>query len=263
MVNAYRPMSTAVVVIAVALLASACGGGAVDSSPTSRISPVPAARPSDASSVAGLQTPAQLPSTGALDAGAYYIPAGPTTPARLTLTVPSGWTTDQGFVFKNRGSLGEVLVVTWIVSHVYTDVCHWQGNLQAAGTSVDELANALQAQKGRTASAPTDLLVGSFPAKRVELTVPANLDLATCNEAKLRFWPDPGPDESGGLCCAAVGSTDVVYVVNVAGKRLAIVARHQPGTSAQDLAELERVVASIKIDPAVAAPLSPSPTPSQ
>ena len=62
----------------------------------------------------------------------------------------------------------------------------------------------------------------------------------------IRFWPDPGPDEGGGLCCTAVGSTDVVYVVDVAGKRLAVVARHQPGSSAEDIAELEAIVDSIR-----------------
>ena len=67
----------------------------------------------------------------------------------------------------------------------------------------------------------------------------------------------PGPDESGGLCCTDVGSTDVVYVVDVAGNRFAVVARHQASSSAEELAELEAIVASIMIEPPATSP-SPS-----
>ena len=42
---------------------------------------------------------------------------------------------------------------------------------------------------------------------------------------------------------------DVVYVVDINGKSLAVVARHLPGSSAQDLAELQAIVDSIQIDP--------------
>ena len=108
----------------------------------------------------------------------------------------------------------------------------------------------------------TDVDLGGFPAKRVELTVPADLDVTKCDRGPnatgiIRFWPDPGPDENGGLCCSAVGSTDVVYVVDVAGERLAVVARHQSGSSAEDISELESILASFRIE---APPPSPSPS---
>jgi hypothetical protein len=176
--------------------------------------------------------------------------------------VPAGWSTDQGFVRNHNDSVHELLLVTWIVTHAYTDICHWDGALVDAGTTPDELVNILVAQ-GRTASAVTDVDLGGFPAKRVELTVPADLDVTTCDSGGsggfIRFWPDPGPDESGGLCCGAVGSTDVVYVVDVAGSRFVVVARHEPGGAAEAIAELEAIVASIRIE---APPPSPAPSPS-
>ncbi len=80
------------------------------------------------------------------------------------------------------------------------------------------------------------------------MTVPADLDVTKCDGGFIRFWPVAGPDESGGLCCTAGGSTDVVYVVDVAGNRFAVVARHQARSSAEELAELQTIVDSIKIE---------------
>jgi hypothetical protein len=200
-----------------------------------------------------------LPATGALVAGTYYIPTGPVTPARITFTVPAGWSTSEQFVYKNRGGPvasippdglpGYRLFTPWIVSHVYADVCHWQGTLVAAGTTVDQLVSVLKAQKGRVVTDPTDVTLGGFPAKRIQLTVAADLEIATCDDGIVRFWPDPGPDESGGMCCSPAGSIDVVYVVDVPGQPFTVTARHQQDTTATELAELDAIVASIKIGP--------------
>ena len=222
------------------------GGGAAVQPPASP-TPVPTPSPS----------PIPLPSIGALAAGTYSIDAGTDTPLRLTFTVPAGWSTDGGFVYKDPGpgaaspppfSVGKLLVVSWILSLVYTDVCHWQGTLVPVGTA-DQFATLLANQKGRTASTPTDVVLGGSAAKRIVLTVPATLDVSKCDNGIIRFWPDPGPDESGGLCCSAVGSTDVVYVLSEAGKTFAVVARHQADTTAADQSELDAIVASIKLGP--------------
>ena len=223
------------------------GGGVAAPQPTASPTPAPTPSPS----------PIPLPSTGALAPGTYLLDVGTDTPMRLTFTVPAGWLTDGGFVYKDPGpgaaspppySVGKLLMVSWVLSHVYTDACHWRGTLVPVGTA-DQFATLLANQKGRTASAPTDVVLGGSTAKRVDLTVPATLDVTKCDDGVVRFWPDPGPDESGGLCCGAVGSTDVVYSLSAAGKTYAIVARHQADTSAGDQAELDAIVASIKIGP--------------
>jgi hypothetical protein len=206
-------------------------------------------------------TPSALPSAGTLGAGTYYIPAGLLAPVRVTFAVPPGWATTGDFVTKgpaptNTGltsDYGSVELTTWIVTHAYTDICHWTGTL-AAGVTPDAFANLLRTQKGRTASAVTDVVLGGVAAKRVELTVPADLDVTKCDPGNpgekgiIRFWPDPGPDETGGLCCATAGSTDVVYVLSGAGKTFTVLARHQANSSAADLAELDGIVSSIKFE---------------
>ncbi|MBA2720517.1 MAG: hypothetical protein H0U52_14940 [Chloroflexi bacterium] len=57
-------------------------------------------------------------------------------------------------------------------------------------------------------------------------------------------WP-----RTGGLCCGGPGHVDVVCVVDINGKTLAVVARHLPGSTRQDLAELQALVDSIRIEP--------------
>jgi hypothetical protein len=227
--------------------------------------------PTPSATLTPTKSPSLLPATGALDPGTYYRPEGA---ARFTFTVPEGWATaDRELTYVYRESPqrprdrfagpGQVLLTIWTVSHVYTDACHHEATLVGAGTTTDELASLLMAQKGRVASAATDVTLGGFPAKRIELTVPADLDVTTCDGGFIRFWPDAGPDESGGLCCSDVGSTDVVYVVDVAGDRFAVVARHQASSSAEELAELEAIVASIMIEPPAtrASPPGASPSP--
>ena len=97
---------------------------------------------------------------------------------------------------KDRGGPGEVAVANWIIANVYTDPCQWQGSLlsPAIGPTVDDLASALVAQKGRNATAPTDVTLGGYPAKRIEWSIPADLDRATCDEGVIRTWVAPGED---------------------------------------------------------------------
>ena len=253
--TAARITSAAAVVAAVAVIGAITfprlTGTGAQSTPSPTASPVPTPTPS-------------LPATGKLNAGTYYFDE---TPVRLTFTVPTGWSAAESFVYKDRGSVspayapgggpGDVALISWTVSHVYGDACHWGGTLVDAGSTVDELVGALKAQKSRVASTPTDVLLGGIPSRQVVMTTPADLDLATCNNAVVRFWPDPGPNEAGGLCCTKAGSVDVVYVVDVAGHRLAVVARHQADSLAADLAELDDVVASLRFD---ASPSSPPPS---
>jgi hypothetical protein len=196
---------------------------------------------------------------GKLAPGTYSFDAGTVTPRRLTFTVPAGWTIDKdGFVRKGPGNpTEEVALVTWTVSHVYTDICHHDGALVSAGTTTGELAALLAAQKGREASPVTDTTLGGFPAKRLELTIPNDFDSSSCDAGIVRFWPDPGPDVSGGLCCALAGSTDVVYIVDVPGNRFVVVARHNWDSIRAHVTELDGIVSSIQIEGAGSG--SPSP----
>jgi hypothetical protein len=232
-------------------------GAAPTQTPTATVTPVPEST----------GTAIALPSTGPLEAGRYFIAAGTSTPGRLTVTVPAGWATSAGFIYSRIGEPfdrpspysppGHVVFTNWMVTHVYGDACHWAGAYVDAGTTTDQLISALAAQKGRTASAPTDLTISGYPAKRIESRVVADIDLSVCDRGVVSLWPDPGPDASGGLCCVGVGSTDVIYAVDVDGERLVLFASYQLDSSLSEVAELETMALSLKIDPPTASPSAP------
>jgi hypothetical protein len=216
---------------------------AVPSEPSSNITPGPICNNSGCSA-------------GILDPGTYTFGAGTFTPVAISFTVPPGWAIDgNGFVTKHADEPGEVYFAPWVVTHIFPDAClHEDSTVISAGTTVAELANVLAAQKSRTASATTDVTVGGLAAKHLELTVPADLDLATCTGGTVRPWPDPGPNLAGGYCCLPAGSVDDVSIVDVGGKRVVIIGRHQPGSSAADQAELQAIVDSVIFPPPGATP---------
>ena len=242
-----------VAVIALNLLPKSGGIGGPAVTPTPSPSPSPSASPSPTFSPSS--APAALAGFaqgGPLAAGTYYIEnQGGYNPnvTRLTFTLPAGWAKTD-VVGKDPETTSELQLGTWIVSHIFTDVCQWSTtSIVDVGTTADQLVTALADQHGRTASAVTDTTVAGFPAKRIELTVSPTLDTATCTSGILRYWPDPGPDFAGGMCCTPAGATDVIYAADIAGKRLLVVARHYPGSTSQNLAELQSIVDSIQIEP--------------
>jgi hypothetical protein len=190
--------------------------------------------------------------------GTYLWPAGGVFPADITFTIPSGWISRYGIPHKDRGGPAEMAVGNWVIANVYADPCQWQGSAldPAVGPTVDDLASALVAQKRRAASPPTDVTLSGYPAKRIELSVPADLDPATCDEGVMRTWFGPGErvdtwysDDPEARSPLRSGQLNVVYIVDVNGGRLIIDTWHMPGTSAADLAELDAILASMRIEP--------------
>jgi hypothetical protein len=260
-------VAAAVAAIAVIGAIAIPKGGSVGVQPTPNPTPIPSLIPTP-SPTASL--PPSLPAEGAaLVPGVYRIADLGWAPVPFTFSVPAGWqSTGDGIVMSplpspsstpiNRDT-AKASMFTWIITHVYTDACHWQGALAPAATA-DQLATLLEHQKGRTASAPTSLTVGGLPATRVDLTVPASLDVSTCDRGPdgsglIHFWPDPGPDETGGVCCSPPGSTDEVYSLSAAGKTFVVVARHQADSTPTEIADVEGIVSSIQFE-------LPTPSPS-
>ena len=240
----------AVVVAGISLLPrnDAAVGGPSSASPSAAPSTGPIASASPA--------PSEFPGgSDNVAPGTYLWSAGGTTPADITFTVPAGWMSRYGIPHKDRGGPGEIAVGNWIIANVYTDPCQWQGSLldPPVGPTVDDLATALVAQKDRNATAPTDVTLGGYPAKRVELSIPADLDRDTCDGGVIRTWVAPGEDtaldnetENLGM---HPGQLNVTYIVDVNGDRLVIDTWHMPGTTTADLEELDAILASMRIAP--------------
>jgi hypothetical protein len=259
--------ATVVVVFAIAACSTGQGlatGAAAAPSPVGGAGGEPSVSPSPTASSAPMPTAAasagvtEFPGySDQVAPGTYLWPAGGVFPADITFTVPAGWMSRYGIPHKDRGGPGEIAVGNWVIANVYADPCQWQGSSldPAVGPTVDDLAAALVAQKGRAASPPTDVTLSGYPAKRIELSVPADLDPATCDEGVMRTWFGPGenvdtwysdPEARSPL---RSGQLNVAYIVDVNGGRLIIDTWHMPGTSAADLAELDAILASMRIEP--------------
>ena len=191
-------------------------------------------------------------------------------PGHWTVTVPEGWEVFYGILWKNVDGRSDpdsvggpgAVTLSWEEApfNVPADPCHWKDLVAdpPVGPTVDDLANAFAEQVGSDPSGPSDVTLVGFSAKRIELTAPADLDMATCDEAAYSVW---GGDAR--VTADVAGEVTVVHILDVEGDRLPYVMRtwHRPDASAEDLAELEAMLASSRIYPSIPG-RSPVPSPS-
>lgn len=211
---------------------------------------------------------APLPTSGPLEPRTYRIDDPPTMSNAIAVDVPSGWWTSDGFVYRPRqpaasassplpsawaypplGPTADSVawIVAWAPTHVYTDICHWQGAVAPAAT-VDSFISALSAQAGRVAAPATSVTIDGRAATRLQLQVQADVNMASCDYGILHVWPDPGPDETGGLFTRPA-QTDVVYALEDGGHLLVIDVAYLPSSSARDREDLHEMVDSLRLEP--------------
>jgi hypothetical protein len=244
-------MNRTIAGVVVALFAiSGCttGQGVASGAGVASLTPPPSLSPSPS------QSTAEVP-IGSIPPGTYVISDGCCVGTKpLYLTVPAGWETfDPAFVSKHP-SLEDgfgLIVEAWRVGNVYADPCHRAGSglKPAVGPTVDDLATALAKENGPNASAITDVTLGGYPARKIVLTVPKGLDLATCQDKSYSWWSHPDEPGGWGPRIFFKPRVDTVYILDVEGTRQVVNAGNLPNTTAADRAELEQVVASIRFEP--------------
>ena len=186
----------------------------------------------------------------------------------ITVTMPAGWQSNGGPV-KNEGTRSSLTLMPWIVGNITSDPCQWNSDSALSpsqtalleppvGPTVDDLATALANQPLRDATTPTDVTIDGYTGKSLELTIPADLDFATCSGGFFVGWVGPTADDTMGF--ATPGSHDRIWILDVEGVRLVLDAIDFPEASAQDRAELQGIVDSIQLEPAAPAPASPAPS---
>ncbi len=180
-------------------------------------------------------------------------------------TVPPGWEIGDVYIGKSLGQPGEVAISFWTPSGVYADPCRRTTDLGpidlADHTHADGgeliLMNypqiGLSAQRGRGATEPQSVIVGDPSedegtiALRLELTVPADLDLASCDDGVYVAWPGADAGDRANDNHVA-GQTDIIYQVDVDLGPLVIDASFRPESSPEDVEELYAVLGSIVVD---------------
>jgi hypothetical protein len=124
------------------------------------------------------------------------------------------------------------------------------------GPTADDLVTALVEQAAGNASAPTDVTVGGYPGKRVELSLPVGLDITTCDNGEFYRWWDEFGGQIGGW--PPHDQSNIVYILDVGDMRAVIDTLYTPDASEADLAEAEQLIASMRFE----WPASPAPSPS-
>src|SRR5258707_7335695 len=98
--------------------------------------------------------PVSLPKAGALAPGTYFLAnpdpvcaGGCSAYAGIYFTLPAGWASSNGLVYKHLNQPGEVAFNAWTVDQVYADPCRWQGSalspLDITHSSYDPATGAL------------------------------------------------------------------------------------------------------------------------
>lgn len=227
-------VAAAAVVLAVVLGINFLSGPNLGGDPEATPTPSAAATPS------ALPPGADQP----LSAGTYSLGDG--FPVGITFEVPEGWEScsagqlDQGVCRPSTDTEPGSGVGFLIVDNVVADPCGPGNELldPPVGPSVDDLVAAISSLEGFEATAPMDINVDGFDGKQFTLTSPAE---ATC---ELKTWATSsrtngvGPDE-----------VNLLRILDVDGVRVVISGGYQTGTSEEQLAAIQQVIASVHIEP--------------
>jgi hypothetical protein len=246
--------------MSIAVLVLACGG-----SPGSTQTP-PSSPPITAAATTAPASPANLPALkeGPVAPGKYLMEppdegwyecdlphCAPEPPharsMRVEVSVPPGW---QAFSFNtlglappksSEGPDGAGLVVGWYVMGLHSDPClpvaHRTPDI-LVGPTVDDFVDAVVEHPLLQATEPVDIELGGYRGRFLTLTTPT--DISDCHD--WRPWEH-------GIYAQGPDNIWKMWVVDVDGLRVLVLAEHFEATSAEDAAELEAMVDSLRFVP--------------
>ena len=208
-------------------------------------------RPGPSATPQPTSTPASAPPEGLLEPGPFPIVVVDEVPLTVTVTVPAAdwYGVSGGHTLLKRDSAeppgGAGFIVFTGDLDVYGNPCTWATSRPdpPTGPTVDDLVAALLLQPARDATAPTDITVDGYSGKAIELSVPADINFATCDLGEYRSWQDP---DGNARYHQGPGQHDLLWIVDVAGTRVVIDAGFYAATSAAVRAEQQAILDSIQ-----------------
>lgn len=251
--------AAAIVIVAVVgwqLLPRDGGVGSQQSAP-----PSPTAAPTPASptqTAAPTRTAVADCAEGVLPGGTCRLrPLASTASLTVDATVPAGWSGGLGCCLS--GPVGEsngpngIVVAMLAADSIFSDPCHWNadgsgpgepGDVEV-GPSVDELVTALASSAAYEATTPTDVTIGGYAGKRVDLQLPpGDCDTLDGNGVYFVFG-----GREGYIYAQGDGSDWQVSIVDVEGTRLIVAMFSYAETSAADLSAAQAIIDSLVITP--------------
>ena len=240
--------AAAVVVVAIVgynlLSPSASSPVGNETSPSNK--PSPSNEPSPSAS----PLPA-VPASGLIDAGRYRwtAPGG-----EVALLLPDGWVgRPDGGMAKNAETPAEIGFAHNLpggqaeVTHVYTDACHSENALEPIGETVDDLIEAVEAQRG-TDTVASEALAGSVAGQRLEVRQEEGLaDRSDCRygqaEGPLQIWAD---EAEAGFFALQPDFWGLVYAFDVEGTPFVFSVALGPDATDEDVDEVDAIAESFE-----------------
>jgi hypothetical protein len=188
----------------------------------------------------------------AIEPGPYLIPSSAWSVTDFSVTFPEDWSVQYGHVFhKHQDEPDELGFYAVVVDEIFDDPCHGEGVPVKVGPGVDALVTALQEQPGVEVSDPVESTFAGRPATRLDFAVPPGFDLQGCRLFDagiegLQIWYSQPADKYFVLGPESPASA---FILDVDGERQVFLTQHNAVTSEDDLAELQTVLESIRIDP--------------
>lgn len=167
--------------------------------------------------------------TEELDPGDYGMTANglPDMPWAV-LTVRGGFANLDGWLLKDPEDGPVRGVGYWTVSGVDRDPCAAVPDLMSVGSSVEDLAAALAAQKLTRTTKPVSITLDGHSGLYLELRVPSDIKLADCTAGGYNVWvSDPG----GGRYLQEPGQVDRLWILDVDGNTVVLHATAVPAVS--------------------------------
>ena len=263
--------NSALLMLALGLTLTACAtGGASMSAPSSSASPsIPSPAPTVSTRPSPTAVPAptypadvmDVPDFSPLEVETYFVePVG--TDIEVFYTIPAdGWMSWFG-AFKVGQATDEPLPRVGLsiinVTNVVQEGCTGHvATVPQVGPTVDDMATALAALSPFVLTKPpSDVTIDGFSGKHLELTVPDiafevsgdNAVFTGCTDGKLKSWIGE-PLSYAFYGYFHPGQVEEIWLLDVDGQRLMIVAGTSPASSEADIAELRSVLDSIDIVP--------------
>jgi hypothetical protein len=232
----------------------------------SQPSPTPTGQPSVSPSVAPTSVGVVDLPEGLLPGGRYRIQLSFIDPGlSIVAEVPAGWSGHPEFsaVTSPEGNNVEVIFSFMEVDGLFSDPCHWDldgtgaidqpGDVEV-GPAVGDLVTALKANTSYTSSTPNPVTFGQFEGQELELQLPGDDVLSTCDQqgpespfdgpayfvfsGKDAGWYAQGPDNHWQL-----------FIVDVEGTRLVTLLSYFDETSQADVEAARAIVESFEITP--------------
>jgi hypothetical protein len=191
-----------------------------------------------------------------IEPGTYFVDPDedPSTPLRVTYQVAAeGWSAWLGAAkLRTAGhTMLSIITVDNLTRHACDD--HQPAD-PAIGPTVDDLATGLSSLPPFVVSAPvTDVTIQGYRGKHLELTVPelqhSRDNFTDCDDGKLMTWFSKLTDGAFYGYNAEPGRTEQFWILDVEGTRLVIETNQAPDALPQDVAELQAIFDSIRIEP--------------